>query len=187
MISALAVMLLATVVATAAPIPFDLNLALPPIIEDSQKPQQCTITYLMVDVGMNDLYAARMRIAPEDNARLLRGTYACPTAVPPRIGTRALDTCTARAANPKTCVFADMSRGFESDPELRNTAENAARCASDVSTHIAVACWTAGEFDVCNVACGGSEEQARAAARLRCAEKHGRACDITGSIPVLAP
>ena len=73
MISALAVMLLATVVATAAPIPFDLNLALPPIIEDSQKPQQCTITYLMVDVGMNDLYAARMRIAPEENARLLRG------------------------------------------------------------------------------------------------------------------
>ena len=167
--------------------PFDLNLALPPVVEDSARPQQCTVAYLMRDVGMNDAYAARMRIAPDANARAQKGLYPCPGNVPPRIAARALDSCTARAANPRTCVFADMSRGFEREPELRNTAENTARCASDVSTHIAMACWRAETFDVCNVACGGNEAEARARARQRSAEKHGQDCSIAGAVTVLAP
>ena len=173
--------------AKAGPVPFDLNLALPPVVEDSLKPPHCTIAYLMADIGMNDTYAARMRITPDENARISRGKYPCPTTVPPRIGARALDTCTARSANPKTCVYIDMSRGFETDPELRNTSENASRCASDISSHIGMACWKAGGFDVCNSACGDSPQDAIAQAVQRCAEKHGKLCTITASLPVLPP
>lgn len=183
----IAIFLLGALAAHAGPRLFDSDLALPPVIEDATAPQQCTVVWLMRDVGMNDAYAARMRIAPDENARPVKGLYPCPRIVPPRIAARALDTCSARAAHPRTCVFADMSRGFENEAELRNTAENAARCASDVSAHIAMACWNAGAFDVCNVACGNSETEATGRARQRCAEKHGKDCSITGSVTVLPP
>ena len=40
-----------------------------------------------------------------------------------RVGLRALDVCTTRTGEAKYCVFADMARGFEREPDIRNTAE----------------------------------------------------------------
>lgn len=84
-------------------------------------------------------------------------------------------------------MFGDMARGFEQQPEARNTAENTSRCASDVDSHIAIACWKSGNREVCNVACGKAEQEARDLARGRCEVKHQQRCDITGAAPVLPP
>lgn len=159
----------------------------PPSVLQSHRPQECTITYLMEDTGTSDTYAARMRISPNPNVAASDGRLPCPTLVPERINERALDFCRERAGDPNNCVFADMGRGFSEDPARGETSAGASRCASDLSSEIGIACWNNGKFDVCNVACGQTAQEARLAARNRCEAKHERLCSIIGSLPVLAP
>lgn len=160
---------------------------LPPVVEDTTKAADCTVAYLVTDLATNDLYAVRMRIAPAADERPVNDLMPCPREIPPRIATRALDVCVDRAADPKSCVFADMGRDFADQPTASNTSEDAARCASDKASDIGVACWRAGELQVCGVGCGNSPAAAVAAAVRRCEARHQRSCPITGSLPVLAP
>jgi hypothetical protein len=160
---------------------------LPPVIEDTAKAADCVVTYLVTDISTNDMIAVRMRIAPHETDRPVNNLMPCPKDVPPRVASRALDVCALRAADPKTCVYADMSREFEKHPSANNTAENTSRCASDQAADIGVACWSAGRPQVCASACGDSPESAVAAAVARCETKQQRSCTITGSLPVLAP
>jgi hypothetical protein len=141
----------------------------------------------VTDISTNDMMAARMQIAPDPNERPVNNLMPCPRDVPPRVASRALDVCTIRAADPNNCVYADMGRDFEKQPRVDNTAENNARCASDKATDIGVACWRAGELQVCDVGCGKSPTGAISAAVERCEAKQQRQCPITGSLPVLAP
>jgi hypothetical protein len=166
---------------------FDINGGLPPVIVDTTKAANCTVTYLVTDITTNDMIAARMQIAPDPNERPVNNLMPCPPEVPPRVASRALDVCTIRAADPNNCVYADMGRNFEKQPRVDNTAENNARCASDKATDIGVACWRAGELQVCDVGCGNSPASAVSAAVERCEAKQQRQCPITGSLPVLAP
>ncbi len=175
------------VLAAPAPLPVSPDVELPPVIEDSTQPRQCTIAFLVADTRINDIYAARMQITPAPNVRPIRDRYPCPTAVPTRFGVRAMENCMARVADPNQCVFADMSRGFERDPSTPNTAENGSRCASDLFSYIGIACWKSEGMDVCNVGCGKTEPDARAQARERCESKHLRPCEISGAVPILVP
>jgi len=184
---ALLLPLLVSAATQASQVHFDLDMDLPPIIEDSTKPRQCTVAFLVEDTNTNDTFAARMQFTPASDAVATKGRLPCPSTVPPRLGERALDFCRERAANPRSCVFSDMSRGFENEPQARNTSEGASRCASDLSAYVGMACWNAGGFDVCNVACGLSSEEAVLAARNRCEGKHRKPCPISASLPVLAP
>lgn len=161
--------------------------ALPPVIKDTTKAETCTVTYLVIDVATDDLIAVRMQIAPDPNDHPVNNLMPCPPDVPPRVASRALDACIIRAADPKDCVYADMSRDFEKQPKADNTAENSSRCASDKASDLGVACWRSGELQVCDVGCGNSPATAIAAAVNRCEAKHQRQCPITGSLPVLAP
>ena len=182
-------MLLACLPVLAAPMPLPQapDVELPPVIEDSTQPRQCTIAFLVADIRMNDIYAARMQIVPGPNVRPVRDRFPCPAAVPTRLGVRAMENCMARVVDPNQCVFADMSRGFERDPSTPNTAENGSRCASDLYSYIGIACWKSDGMDICNVGCGQTEPDARAQARERCETKHQRVCDITGAVPILVP
>lgn len=165
----------------------DILSALPPVIEDTTKAADCTVTYLVTDVATNDTIAVRMQIAPDPNDRPVNNLMPCPRDIPPRVASRALDACMKRAADPNDCVYADMGRDFEKQPRADNTAENNARCASDKAADIGVACWLSGELQVCDVGCGETPAKAIAAAVNRCEAKHKRQCPITGSLPVLAP
>jgi hypothetical protein len=160
---------------------------LPPVIEDTTKAADCVVTYLVTDISTNDMIAVRMRISPAESDKPVNNLLPCPRDIPPRLGSRALDVCAIRAADPKTCVFADMGRDFEKHPTASNTAENMSRCASDAASDIGVACWRAGNLDVCSAGCGDSPATAIAAAVSRCEAKQQRQCSITGSLPVLAP
>lgn len=180
-------MMLAMGPVLATPLGWDLKVNPPPVIQDSTRPRECTVTWLVDDVATNDVYAVRMQITPTEDTRPVGDRMPCPSAIPPRMAARALDVCTARAAAERSCVFADMSRGFEAERDIRNTAENASRCASDQSLEVGIACWKSGTLEVCNVGCGHSPEAAQAAAKARCAEKQQKDCTIAGSLPVLAP
>ena len=174
-------------VAHAGPLSFDLQLHEPPVISDSKAPTQCTVTYVVADIANNDLYAARMRIDPAESDTAVDHRLPCPKTLPPRMGLRALDSCVSRAADGKSCVFADMGRGFEREPEIQNTAENASRCASDKASDIGVACWKSGKLAVCDVACGTSPEQALLQAKARCEDKQQHSCPISATVPVSGP
>jgi hypothetical protein len=165
----------------------NIDTELPPVIADTTAAAGCTVTYLLEDVATNDITAVRMKVARDANDRVSGDRLPCPKDVPPRVGTRAMEECIRRAGDPKTCVFADMARDFEKRPTIALTAENASRCSSDKSTDIGLACWHAGTFDVCAVACGDSPEKAVATAINRCESKHQRQCPVSGSLPVLAP
>jgi len=173
--------------ARSAPVLFDRDLDIPPVVEDQAKPAQCTALYLVSDILTNDVFAARMRIASPENAKPVGNRMPCPATIPPRVASRALDVCTGRNVDPNNCVFSDMSRGFEKEPAERNTASNASRCTSDKAEFAGLACWKAGTLDVCNVACGQTEQEARAAARARCEDKHQKPCPITGVVAIPAP
>lgn len=173
--------------AHAGPLSFDLPIYVPPIIADSKAPVGCTVIYMIADLANNDLFAARMRVARAEADTPADNRLPCPKDMPPRVGVRALDVCRSRAGEAKYCVFADMSRGFEREPDLRNTAENASRCASDKATDIGVACWMAGKLPVCDVACGNSPNAAVSAARTRCNEKQQRDCPVTATVPISGP
>ena len=142
---------------------------------------------ITADVANDDMFAARMRIASAETDAPVNGRLPCPRSIPVRVAGQALDVCTNRALDPKTCVYADMARGFENEPELRNTAENASRCTSDHASYIGVACWMSGRFSVCNTGCGDAPEEAVAQAKTRCEDKQQRSCPITGAVPVAGP
>lgn len=171
-------------VAVAGPVAFDLELHVPPVVADSQAPLGCTVTYLVEDTSNGDLLAQRMQIASAETDQPVDHRLPCPAAVSSRLSAQALEVCTVRATDPKVCVYADMGRGFEQHPELRDTAENTSRCRSDQAAHIAVACWMAGNLPVCDVGCGWSPAQSIAQARERCEDKQQRSCQITASVPV---
>ena len=173
--------------ANAVPQPFELHLFVPPVIADSQAPTGCTVTYLIADTANNDLYAARMRIASVEADSPANSRMPCPRDVPPRVGVQALEVCKTRAGDPKLCVFADMSRGFEREPNIQNTAENASRCASDRFSDIAAACWVSGKLSVCDVACGNSPGEALTLAQARCQDKQQQSCPVTATVPVSGP
>ncbi len=86
---------------------------MPPVILDTKAPPACTVTWLLDDTANNDIFAARMRIDPGDQDSPVNGRMPCPTNIAPRVADRALEVCTSRTADPKTCVFADMARDFE--------------------------------------------------------------------------
>jgi len=171
----------------AGPLAFDLQLNVPPVIADSQAPKACTVTYLIADTVNNDLYAARMRIASAETDGPVDNRMPCPPNVPPHVALQALDTCATRAGEARSCVFADMTRGFEREPEIRNTSENASRCASDKFSDIGVACWTSGKLSVCDVGCGNSPADAMTRARARCQEKQQQSCPVMATVPVSGP
>ncbi len=173
--------------AQAGPLTFDLDLHVPPVIAGSTAQTKCTVTYLIDDLTNNDLYAMRMRIDPGEADVPVQNRLPCPTTIPPRIGMRALDICTTRTGEAKYCVFADMGRGFERDPDIHNTAENAARCTSDTASDIGVACWMSGNMSVCNVACANSPHEALIQAKARCEDKQQHSCPITATVPVSGP
>lgn len=160
---------------------------LPPVVEDTTKAAPCMVTFLVVDIESHDILAPRMRIMPAPNDRPANGAMPCPADVPPILSARALDACVLRAADPKSCVFADMARDFPQRPRATNTAENYSRCASDKATDIGVACYRVGTLEVCGAGCGDSPEAAIAAAVKRCETRHEQSCPITGSLPVQAP
>jgi hypothetical protein len=173
--------------ANAGPLPFELDLHIPPVIADSTAPTKCTVTYMVADLTNNDLYAARMQIDPAETDTPVRNRLPCPATMPPRVGLRALDLCTTRTGEARYCVFADMARGFQREPDIRNTAENAARCASDKASDIGVACWMSGTLTICNTACANSPQEAVANAQARCEDKQQRNCPITATVPVSGP
>ena len=161
--------------------------SVPAVVTDTSRPRYCTIAYVTVDSATNDVFMARMEVDPAQTDQAANGLYPCPRDIPARLATRALEPCLSRVVDGKTCVFGDMSRGFEKRPDGRLTAENTSRCPSDVYSHIGVACVHLGDYDVCNVACGNSEETARDAARGRCETKQQQICTIAGSAPILPP
>jgi hypothetical protein len=171
----------------AAPGSFDLQNAPPPVVEDTMKAANCTVTFLVSDIATNDMLAVRMMIAPKADDLPVNNRMPCPPDIPPRVAARALDACVIRAAEPNDCVYADMGRDFAARPNTNNSAENASRCVSDKASEIGVACWRSGELQICGVGCGDSPASAITAAVSRCEAKHQRQCPITGSIPVLAP
>jgi len=173
--------------AFSVPRSFDQPNPPPPVIVDTTKAVNCTVTWLVTDITTNDTIAVRMQIAPDPNDQAVDNLMPCPRDVPPRLASRALDACVVRAADPKNCVYADMGRYFDKQPITNNSAENASRCASDKASDIGVACWRSGDLDVCGVGCGDSPANAISAAVTRCESKHQRQCPITGSRPVLAP
>ncbi len=173
--------------ANAGPQPFDLQLFVPPVIADSQAPIVCTVIYLIADIANNDLFAARMRIAPREADTPVHNRLPCPASVPLRVALQGLDVCTSRAADAKSCVFADMSRGFDREPNIANTSQIESRCSSDTFSDIAGACWMSGKLSVCAVACGQSPEEAVSRARERCQEKHRQSCPVTVTVPVSGP
>jgi hypothetical protein len=173
--------------ANAGPLSFDLDLHVPPVIADSTAPTKCTVTYMIADLANNDLYATRMRIDPMETDSPVHNRLPCPPNMPPRVGLQALDVCISRSGESKYCVFADMSRGFEQEPDVHNTAENASRCSSDKASDIGVACWMSGKLSVCNVACANSPQDALVQARARCEDKQQHSCPITATVPVSGP
>jgi len=174
-------------VVQAGPVAFDLKLDTPPVITDSQAPSGCTVAYMIADTANNDLFAARMRVASIETDTPVNNRMPCPTDMPPRVGLRALDVCMSRTGESKYCVFADMSRGFEREPDIHNTSEIASRCSSDKYSDIGTACWMSGSLSVCDVACGGSPAEAVAQAKARCEDKQQRSCPITATVPILGP
>ena len=161
-----AVFQIETLPSGAATLSFSGEEAVPPVVTDTTRPRQCTIAYMITDVGTNDAYVVRMGVDPSPDAVPARGRYSCPTAVPARVATRAMETCLVRAGDPRYCVFGDMSRGFENRPDARLTA---------------------GDRDVCNVACGGTEQEAKDLAKGRCEVKQQQRCTITGAAEILPP
>jgi hypothetical protein len=180
-------LLLSGGVASAGPLAFDLHLNVPPVVADSQAPPGCTVTYLIADTANNDLFAARMRIASAETDTPVNNRMPCPHDVPTRVASRALDMCLSRAGDQKSCVFADMARGFEREPNIDNTSEIASRCSSDKFSDIGAACWMFGKLSVCDVACGNSPAEAVAQAKTRCEDKQQHSCPVTATVPVSGP
>jgi hypothetical protein len=187
LILALIVALLAGRTALAAPSATSNDDTVPPVVTDTTKPRQCVIAYLVTDVATNDVFVSREQVEPAKDQAANRGRYPCPTDVPARVATRALEPCLVRAGDLKLCVFGDMARGFENRPDVRQTAENTSRCASDLASYIGIACWKSGDRDVCNVACADTQQAARDLARGRCEVKQQKRCTITGAAAILPP
>ena len=183
----LIVLTLAALPARAATLSFGGGESVPPVVTDTTRHRQCTIAYMLADVGTNDAFAVRMEVDASPDATPARGRFPCPTTIPARMATRAMEACLIRAGDSRYCVFGDMARGFENRPDARLTAENTSRCASDIYNYIGIACWQSGGRDVCNVACGGTEQEAKDLAKGRCEVKQQQRCTITGAAEILPP
>jgi hypothetical protein len=181
------VLLTLTASAQAGTQDFNLGLGVPPVILNTKAPPTCTVTWLLDNTANNDIFAARMRIDPGDQDSPVNGRMPCPADIAPRVADRALEVCANRSADPKTCVFADMTRDFEAHPDVRSTAENSSRCTSEKAAQIALACWMSGGLAVCNVGCGDTAEAAKQSAKARCEDKQQHNCPVTASVPVLGP
>ena len=183
----LALLLLWPASVLSAPLPFDRDLSIPPVVEDTGAPIQCTVAYLIADIGTNDTFLLRMRIAPAPNTKAQRNRMPCLAPLPPRLSVRAIDACAVRVEDPNQCVYADMARGFERERVARNTSAESARCQSDQSEFIALACARSGALDLCSVACGPTEDDAKAHARARCEDKHQMSCPTVSAASVADP
>ena len=183
----LCAILLAGPAAWAAAVSSAEDIGVPSVVTDTTKPRQCVFAYLAVDAGNNDIFVSRQQVVPGQDESANRSRFACPTQVSTRLASRALESCLARSADRKLCVYGDMARGFESRSDIRQTAENTSRCASDLANYIGIACWDAGDRNVCNVACGETEQEARDQARGRCEVKQQKRCPITGVAEILPP
>ncbi len=170
--------------ALAGPVAFDTLPEAPPVIRDTQAAVTCTVTFLITDIASGDLFAQRIRLPPAETDVAVDNRLPCPPDVLPRLPNFARGACTVRAADPKTCVFADMGRDFAAKPEISNTDAAAARCTSDTATHLGLACWQNGAIAVCNVGCGNSAAEAIGRARSRCQEKQQRSCPSTALVAV---
>ncbi|HUB47483.1 MAG TPA: hypothetical protein VMB73_21085 [Acetobacteraceae bacterium] len=160
----------------------------PSVAEHGGKPLICTVTYLVQDDATNQTYAARMQFEPSPDATVgPNGRMQCPGMMPPTVGEAALNGCRSHAAQATNCVFADMDKGFSAAPSVGNTSAGRSRCGSDEASQIAIACLLSGGREVCNVGCGEEPDAAVKAARQRCEATHGKACNITGWVPVEAP
>jgi len=173
--------------ALAGPTAFDLGLHVPPVVVDSEAPPDCTAAWSVINYTTNDLFVARARIAHGDGEKPVNGRMACPAAIPVRVAERALDGCVATALEPKQCVYADMSRGFEAAADIRNTSENAARCTSDKASFIGVACVLVSDRPICASACGETAAEAENQAAARCQDKQQRVCLLKASAPIAMP
>lgn len=182
-----ALLYLVSPAAIAGPQNFPINLAVPPIVADSKAPVGCTVAYMVADLANTDLYAVRMRVAKADTDTSADNRMPCPPDMPPRVAIRAMDACVSRVDDPKSCVFADMARGFESRPDIANTSEIGSRCSSDKFTDIGVACWQSGKLSICDVSCGNSPAEAETQAKARCEERQQRSCPVTASAPISGP
>lgn len=172
--------------AWAGPSSFNLGLDVPAVVVDSKAPPDCSAAWLVGNTATNDFYVARAVIAHGKDDKPVQGHMPCPP-IQPQVAARALDTCAARALDRRQCVYADMSRGFETAPRLDNTAENASRCTSDQAKFIGMACWMAKGLAVCNAACGETASEAEAKAGARCEDKQRHPCPIRESAPVAMP
>jgi len=161
--------------------------SVPTVVTDTTRPRQCVIAYLVTDTVTNDTFVSRQQIEQTQDETAAHGRYACPTDIPARVAKRALEPCLARTGDLKSCVYGDMARGFETQPDVRMTAENTSRCASDLANFIGIACWTSGERNICDVACGKTDQEARDLARGRCEVKQQKHCPITGAAEILPP
>ena len=180
----LAAVLLVPASSKAGPLAFDDPTDLPPVIRDSQSAIACTVTYLILDTANGDIFAQRIRVPPSDGDLAVNHRLPCPTDTLPRLSNFAREVCTVRAADRKTCVYADMSREFAGRPEISNTDADASRCRSDTANAIGAACWINGASPVCNVACGMTPAEALTKARSRCQEKQQRPCPASVVLPV---
>ena len=183
----LVLLLAAGQAAFGGPVPYPSENDPPPVVEASTKPRECTLAWLVTDLATGDLFLSRMEIAPDENATAVKGQLPCPVKLPPRLAGMALEACSTRTGNSRSCVFADMEAGFNRERAPRGTSENASRCGSDLYTHIGVACWSGNGLDICSAACGQSELDAKSQARGRCEATHGRICGITGAAPIATP
>ncbi len=161
--------------------------SVPMVVTDTTKARQCVIAYLVTDTVTNDTFVSREQIEPTPDESAAHGLYACPTNIPARVAARALEPCITRTGDLRSCVFGDMARGFETQPDVRMTAENTSRCASDLANFIGIACWKSGERNICDVACGKTDQEARDLARGRCEVKQQKRCPITGAVEILPP
>jgi len=182
-------LLLAARAGHGAPQNFNLgSYGAPPVVERGGRPLVCTVTYLVQDDNTNETYAARMQFEPAPDAMVgANGRMICPGMMPPTVGEAALNGCRSHAAQATNCVFADMDKGFSAAPSVGNTSAGRSRCGSDEASQIAIACLLSGAREVCNVGCGEEPDAAVKAARQRCEATHGKACNITGWVPVEAP
>ncbi|MBS0640100.1 MAG: hypothetical protein JSS43_09525 [Proteobacteria bacterium] len=171
----------------AGPRSYNLEQAVPPVIQDRAAIVPCTVTFLVEDTANGDLFAQRIRIATGDGDPAVDGRLSCPTDVLPRLPSFARDVCTLRAADKNTCVFADMTRAFAARPEIGNTTPLSSQCRSDTAAYLGAACWMNGVAAICNVGCGNSIQEALNAARARCQQVQGRSCPASVAVAVSEP
>lgn len=148
---------------------------------------RCTVATIVTDIGTNDTYLFRVAFLAPDEATKPGESPVCPAGAAPEAARRALAACKQRASNPYNCVYGDMDHMFEYSTEVVDTSSDTSQCASYAARFIGVACRPGDEEDLCNVGCGNSAAEAKAAASAKCRTEHGGDCTLTNAVPVKAP